>query len=504
MNKKALSTTEYIFGTFSTLILIFFSIMFFSIILNSCNHEVTEHMIEKEVSALHKEAFNLYLITPINSSKSTNYFYESSYFYDNKNLTRHYSLSLNLDNQDKNFQIKVNDINKIKNINIDFHHGKYSNIALINGSSDNLLTLLEKELKFPDIIVWDNLNEKHNYVIAGSNSPQNYNKTALLDWISNGGTLITTTHSIKIIEDLFDKEFIYSSKNFIKNENIEISFKNNAENIIGLKDDKIIDNLFSLAIKNKSIALAEYKNIDNEFCKRIKEGCGYPILYFDHGQGKVIHFSFNLNSNEEIATKIFNSINPIYDIPNKIEIYNKTNHLIREIDNTEIYFNIMDPIYQPINLIEEFKDCDGECYKTFTIKGDGKIILRQPKMEIKNSLYFSYQQSLADYIIEAFSRNDRDMINNVKKITENFVNSISTNELAHRFTFVLPGGNIIQIPSDKFRSNIITSSTNQANIDLKLYNNQTISLHLESALSTSTVLRGALDAFRYSLKRGPI
>ena len=501
MNKKALSTMEYIFGTFSTLILTVFLILFFSLVLRSCSHEVTEHMIEKEVSALHKEAFNLYLITPINLSKSTNYFYESSYFYDNKNLTRHYSLSLNLDNQDKNFQIKVNDINKIKNINIDFHHGKYSNIALINGSSDNLLPLLEKELKFPDIIVWDELSEKHKYVIAGSNSPQNYNKTALLDWISNGGKLITTTHSIKIIEDLFDKEFIYPSKNFIKSENIEISFKNNAENIIGLKDDKIIDNLFSLAIKNKSLALAEYKNIDNEFCKRTKEGCGYPILYFDHEQGKVIHFSFNLNSNEEIANIFLNKIKPEYNEPDNIKLYDEYNNEIANFENN-IYF-LLD-LFEPINLIEQFKDCEDECYKTFTIKGDGNIILRQPKMEIKNSLYFSYQQSLADYIIEAFSRNDTDMINNVKKITENFVNSISTNDLAHRFTFVLPGGNIIQIPSDKFRSNIITSSTDQANIDLKLYNNQTISLHLESAPTTSTVLRGALDAFKISIRRGLI
>ncbi|MFT4304771.1 MAG: hypothetical protein ACMXX8_01640 [Candidatus Woesearchaeota archaeon] len=482
--KKAISTMEYFFGAVSTILLLVFLVVLFNILFTSCSHQTTYYMNERQLSNLHKESLYLFLMSPIDNPNSFIPYSKNIFFYENDNILRHYSLPLDLSNNPK-FQIFVEDFDKISSIYLNFNKGNFSNVALINGSLDHVMPFFERSEIYPDIITWDNLNENHNYVIAGCSSPMDYNKIDLLNWIENGGKLITTDHSIKIIEDLFGKKYIYSSDNLIRRDEVEISFKSNSNNIIGSTGRFRIKDFYSLAIKNQSNALAEYENIDNEYCINTYEGCGYPVHNFNYGSGEIIHFTFHLDSNVIIAKNLFNTFIPDHNAPSSFTLYDEFDNELIKIEN----FNSQ----KKIDLIDYFNDCEVKCNKTFTIKGNGNLLLNNLKTVFHPSTYSYNQITISDYIIYAFSNNDDEMINHVKDKIDSYIDSISTEAIVHKVIFSNKSqgqDEIFHLISEKYKKNWVTapSISIAAEHELKLYNNQSIFITVDKALTTSSTL----------------
>jgi hypothetical protein len=491
-NKKGLSYPEYIMGVFSTIILLIFLVFLFNILLSSCSYETTHLMVERSLNNLHKDSLYLFLVSPIDSPNPITPFVLETNFYKNNNLWRHNSLPLELSASEIEFQIKVDDINLINTIDLLIKPGQYSNVALLNGSLDNVLPIFEEINKHPDIITWDELTNDHNYLFVGCSAPLPTNKDTLKNWIINGGTLITTDYSIELIESLFGIEYVYSNKTSLRKDPIEISFKPDAKSILGLKGNHFVTNVFWVDISNKSTVLAEYKNIpDFELCRRTIDGCGEPVHYFEYGSGKVIHFSFHLDENEEIAKDFFNTFASTNQNAEKIFLYNELGDLIYESNNS---IDIALDLIGPVNLIDQFNDCEINCLKNFIIKGDGHILLKTPIMQLKSRSIYSYNQiSVADFLIYALSSNNKEDIDLIKDEINKYLDSISTGSITHRFTVSKKPqreDEIFNIISRRFRDNFFTSSKNkiEAEIELKLFNNESVYITLESGFKSETLL----------------
>jgi hypothetical protein len=491
------SDAESFFDIGSTVLLIILLIFLFNIFFTSCQHDTTEFMFERHLSNLHKESFFLFLMSPIDSPNPISLYNEKVSFYNNEQLLRKYSLPLILKEQGSEFEIYADDVKNIKNISMEIHLSHNSNIAIIEGSSDNILSILKDIDIHPDIIAWNELNSDHKFVFAGCSSDLPNDKQKIIDWINNGGTLITTDYSIEIIESLFGKGYVYSNKILLNKNPIEIEFTNEAQNILGLSGTKSIKDVFWVDLQNQSTILAEYKNIDgDEPCLKTNEGCGYPIHTFTYGNGRVIHFSFHLSENKEITETLFKKSIQVNNIPSHFAIYEKiSNELIVE----EQGLFLIDGLN--LDLTKYFLNCHQNCSVKFFVIGDGQILLRQPVINYALPSIYNYDQiSFADYMVQAFSEydinNDIYKMHKVRIITEQYLNQMSTDTIAHRITFYDEPNQMYErfnVVSDKFRENVFTipSIKIEAEYELKLYNNESVYVTLESGLTTyhSTVTR---------------
>jgi hypothetical protein len=516
-SKKGLSTPEYMFGTISTILLLIMVVLLFNLFMSSCSTDKTIFMREKSISNLHKESLYLFLISPVKFDHPIHPFYETDFFYLNNQVLRKYSLPLDLSQEGIKFEINISDINSINNLNLPLRPGRDSNIALIYGSVDHILPYLEQELIFPDIISWDELSNNHDYVFAGCSSPLPKDKNKVLNWISNGGTLITTDYSIEIIQQLFGNEYVYSNKISIRNEPIEIEFTPLANEILGLSGKLNVKDIYWTDINNNSILLANYNSLsDYEPCKKTKHGCGAPIHMFSHGQGKIIHFSFHLDQNEDILMSLFDKIvnqnNFVkFDDPNKFEIYNESGYKLVEYNNSLfIAMNILDDL----NLLNQFSNCKNNCSKTFIIKGDGRLLLRPVIKEISTFSIYSYDEiSLLDFMVYALSTNNEKNIKDLKNYIETYLNDLSNDVFAHKITISkLPDKEqeIFHVISKKYSDNWFNSETIkvEAEQEFKLYTGDSFYITLESGLRTKSVIGTAIVTFKtispFLLFGGPI
>lgn len=427
-NKKGISTPEFIFSILSSIIIIITVVVLFNVVFTSCSSDNLYYMNEHLISNLNQEALFLFLSKPVDALLPIQPFIINEKFYDDRKIDRYLSLPIELNENGIKFQLKVDDIEDFYSMILEIKPAHYSNIAVINGSLDNILDLLESNSIYPDIITWDELSDHHSHVFAGCSVPFPTSNQYVINWINSGGTLITTDYSVRLIESLFGKQYIFTNNISIRSEPVTIEFKNSANQLLGLSGKANVKDVFLADISNSSEILAEYVDLnENEPCLRHDDGCGAPIQTFSVGNGRVIHFTFHLDENEDVIKPFLEKLPSNFKTAESFSLYNESEDLIIEfndIDKNDIF---------SISMVDHFKGCDFDCYFNFILKGEDWIMLRSPKLEYYSSSLYSFDKMpLVDLLIHGLSQNDKDKIDEIKLILTDFVSAIDSDSLSHK------------------------------------------------------------------------
>ncbi|MDB4303383.1 hypothetical protein N9934_01150 [Desulfosarcina sp.] len=380
--------------------------------------------------------FLVFLRSPYNSQPHPPHIIKSLDFSDGAS----YKI-INMDSsQNTEFNILMNTNMNMNHAAIEITSTKGSNIAVINGTSDNIVNFFEENDFYPIKINWDELSSDFDKVFVGDSAPIPTDLLSVRDWLYSGGTIISTDNSIAILDEILGEAFIYSNEENMPLQNVKIKFTSEASalGLNGLNGEREMNYAFwvdKIVPGKESVVkvLAEYDGLDSSIW-------GHPMYSFDYGSGEVIHFTAFLGKNLEEWDKA-DALEVLYGV------FEPKGEHVADVSLTfgsGTIPNYVLTLFHGKNLIDilghtklETAKCTSVmCDFPIKVSGSGEVVLKniQYSGSEKDLYTVSKGNTIADAFVDAYYKDD---LSSLDDVTIDFLNKISDQKSSYVVTINL-------------------------------------------------------------------